>query len=119
MYTDSGENEQTSDNSLSLEEDSRKPKRISKFEISAELKEKLKELPDVLEYIISLQKYLEKQKRKIKKLKRFKVSFPQWCLIFLPELPQFFPEICFLCPSKCEFIFPFSACTSLIYLFFL
>lgn len=80
MYTDSAENEHTSDNSVSLEEDSRKSKRISKFEISAELTEKLKELPDVLEYIISLQKFLEKQKRKIKKLKRFKVSF---ALLFL------------------------------------
>lgn len=74
MY-ENDENEHTSDNSASLVEDNSKSKKVTKFVLSAELKEKLKDLPDVLDFIVSLQKYLEKQKRKIRKLRRLKVSY--------------------------------------------
>lgn len=78
MQTENVENQEISDEnsvSVEMEVDSRKQHRkLTKFDISKELKEKLKDLPDVLEYIESLQRYLEKQKRKIRKLRRFKVS---------------------------------------------
>lgn len=84
---DNTDNELTSDNSDSVEEDKKTSKKITKFEISAELKEKLKDLPDVLEYITRLHKYLEKQKRKIRKLKRLKVS------LLLARFTDFFPHL--------------------------
>lgn len=64
------EDAQTTD--LSANKDKRRPKRTLKYEISVELKEKLKD-PDVLEYINALHKYIEKQRRKIRRLKRSKV----------------------------------------------
>lgn len=42
---------------------------VKKFQLTEVLRDKLKDFPDVLEYIAMLQKYLEKQRRKIKKLK--------------------------------------------------
>ncbi|XP_019865606.1 angiogenic factor with G patch and FHA domains 1 isoform X2 [Aethina tumida] len=40
-----------------------------KYELKQELKDKLQDLPEVLEFIELLQKYIEKQKRKLKRLK--------------------------------------------------
>lgn len=46
-----------------------------KFKLSSALLEQLKDFPEVLEYITSLQKFLEKQKRKIRRLKaKYKVN---------------------------------------------
>lgn len=69
---DNVETDHTSDNSVSVKKDKKYSKK-TKSEISDELKEKLKDFPDVLEYIITLKKYIEKQKRKIRKLKGTRV----------------------------------------------
>lgn len=74
---DNIETDHTSDNSASVVKD-RKSRKPTKSEISCELKEKLKDFPDVLEYIVTLQKYIEKQKRKIRKLKGSRVCTIFW-----------------------------------------
>lgn len=50
-----------------------KPNR--RFKLPTAIIEQLKDFPDVLEYIKTLQKYLEKQKKKVRRLKaKLKVS---------------------------------------------
>lgn len=46
-----------------------KTKLCKKLKCPSTLLEQIKDFPDVLDYIMSLQKYLEKQKKKLRKLK--------------------------------------------------
>lgn len=74
---DNVKTEYTSGNNSDSIDIAKKSKKATKLKASAELKDKLKDLPDVLGYIMLLEKYIEKQKRKIRKLKGMRV-----CVIF-------------------------------------
>lgn len=64
--------EEETNQELSMEE---------KFKITEVLKEKLKDLPEVLEVIVKLQKLIAKQKKRIKKLKtKIKVRICMECI---------------------------------------